>query len=98
MQIERCLLHAGGSLRLPLSIGSQTFNSKPSQESYHLDIVCTYMINQTSRGLNKAKQINSPQFNSPEEVFFPEKNWLPQVGFETHDSLLSRPIVIALPT
>ena len=29
-----------------------------------------YMINQTSRRLN---------INSPEEVFFPKKNWLPHV-------------------
>ena len=38
-----------------------------------------YMINETSRerGLNKAKP-----FNSPEEVFFPKKNGLPQVGFK----------------
>ena len=33
------------------------------------------IINQTSRQLDKAKQ-------SPEEVFFPNENWLPQVGFE----------------
>ena len=37
-----------------------------------------YMINQTSRRLNKAKQINSTRLRKS----FPKKNWLPQVGFE----------------
>ena len=38
-----------------------------------------YMINQTSRRLNKAKQIKSTRLR---KSFFPKKNWLPQVGFE----------------
>ena len=37
------------------------------------------MINQTSRRLNKAKQIKSTRLR---KSFFPKKNWLPQVGFE----------------
>ena len=43
--------------------------------------MCTYvhMINQTSRRLNKAKQIKSTRLR---KSFFPKKNWLPQVGFE----------------
>ena len=38
-----------------------------------------HMIDQTSRRLNKAKQINSTRLR---KSFFPKKNWLPQVGFE----------------
>ena len=38
-----------------------------------------HMINQTSRRLNKAKQSKSTRLR---KSFFPEKNWLPQVGFE----------------
>ena len=41
--------------------------------------VCGYVCNQTSRRLNKAKQINSTRLR---KSFFPKKNWLPQVGFE----------------
>ena len=37
--------------------------------------------------LETSKRSKGNQFNSPEEDFFPEKNWLPQVGFK---SLLSR--------
>ena len=42
------------------------------------EVHCIYMINQTSRRLNKAKQIKSTR---PSKSFFQE-NWLPQVGFE----------------
>ena len=49
------------------------------------------MINQTSRRLNKAKQIKSP-----EEVFFSKEKLAASGGIRTHDTLLSRPS--ALPT
>ena len=43
--------------------------------------IYTYMI----------KMTKANQFNSPEEVFFPKKYWLPQVGFEPMTlDLLSR--------
>ena len=48
-----------------------------------------YMINQTSRQLNKAKQ-------SPEEVFFSKGKLAASGGIRTNDTLLSRPS--ALPT
>ena len=51
--------------------------------SMHIQCICMlqtymYMINQTSRRLNKAKQIKSTRLR---KSFF-KKNWLPQVGFE----------------
>ena len=50
----------------------------------HVFCICMYMINQTSRRLNKAKQINSTRLRKP---FFLKKNWLPQVGFARHSAL-----------
>ena len=78
----------------------QTLPQQPASQQPNLE-KCTvklvnlggvvYMTNQTSRRLNKAKQIKSP-----EEVFFSKEKLAASGGIRTHDTLLSRPS--ALPT
>ena len=68
---EETLLSSSLLLPLPSSLSSPLPSSIPLPL---LPLCCTHMINQTSRRLNKAKQIKSTRLR---KSFF----WLPQVGF-----------------